>query len=76
MAETKEQLDTIVEQSLTKANLWKEVKDRLYDNAFALSGGQQQRLCFARSIAVDPQILLLDEPCSALDPISTNAIKN
>ena len=75
MAETKEQLDAIVEESLTKANLWKEVKDRLYDNAFALSGGQQQRLCFARSIAVDPQILLLDEPCSALDPISTNAIE-
>ena len=75
MFETKEQLDVIVEDSLKKANLWTEVKDRLDSNAFGLSGGQQQRLCFARSIAVDPQILLLDEPCSALDPISTNAIE-
>ena len=75
MAETKEQLNSIVEESLKKANLWKEVKDRLNDSAFGLSGGQQQRLCFARSIAVNPQILLLDEPCSALDPISTNAIE-
>ena len=75
MAETKEQLDAIVEESLTKANLWKEVKDRLYDQAFGLSGGQQQRLCIARSLAVNPQIILLDEPCSALDPISTHAIE-
>ena len=75
MFDTREQLDVIVEDSLKKANLWSEVKDRLDSNAFGLSGGQQQRLCFARSIAVDPQILLLDEPCSALDPISTNAIE-
>lgn len=75
MFDTREQLDAIVEDSLKKANLWNEVKDRLDSNAFGLSGGQQQRLCFARSIAVDPQILLLDEPCSALDPISTNAIE-
>ena len=75
MFDPREQLDAIVEDSLKKANLWTEVKDRLDSNAFGLSGGQQQRLCFARSIAVDPQILLLDEPCSALDPISTNAIE-
>ena len=75
MAEDKRQLDEIVKESLQKANLWKEVRDRLNDNAFGLSGGQQQRLCIARTIAVDPQIILFDEPCSALDPISTNAIE-
>ncbi|MDD9893213.1 MAG: ATP-binding cassette domain-containing protein, partial [Gammaproteobacteria bacterium] len=68
-------LDEIVERSLKRAALWDEVKDRLDDNAFGLSGGQQQRLVIARAVAVEPEVLLLDEPCSALDPISTLKIE-
>jgi phosphate transport system ATP-binding protein len=72
----KDDLDATVEEALRGAALWDEVKDRLDDNAFGLSGGQQQRLCIARCIAVNPDTILMDEPCSALDPISTGKIED
>jgi phosphate transport system ATP-binding protein len=72
----KGKMDEIVEKALRRGALWDEVKDRLHDNAYGLSGGQQQRLCIARCIAVEPDVILMDEPCSALDPISTGKIED
>jgi phosphate transport system ATP-binding protein len=69
-------MDETVESALTRAALWDEVKDRLKTNAFGMSGGQQQRLCIARCLAVEPDVILMDEPCSALDPISTGKIED
>jgi phosphate transport system ATP-binding protein len=72
----KRRLDEVCERSLRNAALWDEVKDRLHENALGMSGGQQQRLCIARAIAAEPQVLLMDEPCSALDPIATGKIED
>ncbi len=72
----KKRIEKIVEKSLTEAALWDEVKDRLDENAFSLSGGQQQRLCIARSLAIEPEVILFDEPCSAIDPVATAKIED
>src|SRR5262245_11131264 len=75
LADGRSDLDRIVETSLVRAGLWEEVKERLHEPGTALSGGQQQRLCIARAIAVEPEVILMDEPCSALDPIATARVE-
>jgi phosphate transport system ATP-binding protein len=75
LADTRAELDAIVEASLVRAGLWDEVKDRLDQAGTGLSGGQQQRLCIARAVAIGPEVILMDEPCSALDPIATARIE-
>lgn len=76
LAQRRQDLDEIVERSLQRAGLWEEVKDRLHDAGTGLSGGQQQRLCIARAISVNPEVILMDEPCSALDPIATARVED